>query len=125
MRLSRFPFGRVARSHARAARERRLECDLAVSSRSLVARPLPFRDRGDFASRNDSAVLLVNFVCGNLGHEYYFSINYYTLESPKILEGLLPFIGSEISLRDFLSISKKSVLGRRVGDGAMKKLNSS
>ena len=87
-----------------------------------MSSPLPFRDRGDFASRNDSAVLLLSFVCGNLGHEYSFSINYYTLESPKISQVLAPFIGREISLRDFLITTKKSVFGRRAGNGAMKKL---
>ena len=60
---------------------------------------LPFRDR----------VVLVNFVCGDLAHEYSVTTNYHT---SKVLA---PFIGSEISLRDFLSISKKSVFWWRVG----------
>ena len=85
--------GGVSRSHARAARERRLECDFAASTRSLVARlrlssTLPFRDRGDFAPRNDFAVLIANFVCGDLVHEYPVPINYYTPASPKIWEVL-------------------------------------
>ena len=129
--LSSSPFGRVARSHARAARERRRECVLSrpsclingeLASRLRLSSTRPFRDRADFASKNDSAVLLVNFLCGNLDHEYSFSINYYTLKTPKILEGLAPFIGSEISFRDFPSTAKKSVFGRRGGDGAMTKL---
>ena len=83
----------VSRSHARAARERRLKCDFAASTRSVVARlrlssTLPFRDRGDFTSRNDFAVLLANFVWGDLVHEYPVPINYYTPESPKTWEVL-------------------------------------
>ena len=113
------------------SREKSRECVLSrpsclingeLASRLRLSSTRPFRDRGDFASKNDSAVLLVNFLCGNLDDEYSFSINYYTLKTPKILEGLAPFIGSEISFRDFPSTAKKSVFGRRGGDGAMTKL---
>ena len=83
---------------------------------------LPFPDRGDFASRDYSAVVLINFVCGHLAHEYSVPINYYTSESPKIWEVLAPFIGREISLCDFVSVIKKYVFWRRVGDRAMKNL---
>ena len=123
--------GGVSRSHARAARERRLECDFAVSTRSLVARlrlssTLPFRDRGDFAPRNDFAVLIANFVCGDLVHEYPVPINYYTPASPKIWEVLAEsrYHLSEVKFHSATSLAllKRQFFWRRVGDGAMKKL---
>ena len=55
-----------------------------LASRLRLSLTLPFPDRGDFASRDDSAVVLINFVCGHLTHEYSVPINYYTSESPKI-----------------------------------------
>ena len=123
--------GGVSRSHARSARERRLECDFAASTRSLVARLrlssiLPFRDRGDFTSRKDFAVLLANFVCGDLVHEYPVPINYYTPESPKIWEVLVEsrYHLSEVKFHSATSLAllKSQFFWRRVGDGAMKKL---
>ena len=72
-------------------------------ARLRLSSTLPFRDRGDFAPRNDFAVLIANFVCGDL---VYPGVSKDLRSARRVA---VPFIGSEISLCDFLSIIKKAV----------------